>query len=266
MSTAQQTEPKRSAPAADRRPGGVILLGGTSAIGLAIVRALAQSEGGRIALVGRQEQGLESAAQSLEDAGGRKVAICPGLEARATDRHRELIEHAAAAIGGARTIVLSVGVLGERGDPLAAIAGALELIAVNVLGCASLALESARYLRAQGGGTLIVLSSVAAVRPRRANFVYGASKAALDALAQGLGDALHGEGVRVLLVRPGFVRSAMTAGMSEAPLARDPDDVARAVVHGLRSGAQTVWVPRSLGLLALAMRLVPRPLWRRLRT
>ncbi|HLI31127.1 MAG TPA: SDR family NAD(P)-dependent oxidoreductase [Solirubrobacteraceae bacterium] len=262
---AQHRSAASSSLSAQRRQGGVILLGGTSAIGLAIVRALVSREGGRVALVGRQRQPLAAAAQSLQGNPAVEVEIFPGLEGRATGSHRELIEGAAAALGGVATIVLSVGVLGAGGDPLADVAGALDLMAVNAMGCASLALESARYLRGQGHGALIVISSLAAVRPRRANFVYGASKAALDALAQGLADELHGSGVRVLAVRPGFVRSPMTAGMAEAPLACDPEDVARAVLHGLSSGAQTVWAPRKLALLALAMRLLPRPLWRRLR-
>ena len=74
-------------------------------------------------------------------------------------------------------------------------------------------------MRARGRGTIVVLSSVAAVRPRKANFVYGSAKAGLDAFARGLADSLHGTGVRVLLVRPGFVLGRMTAGMPAAPLA-----------------------------------------------
>ena len=114
-------------------------------------------------------------------------------------------------------------------------------------------------MRARGRGTIVVLSSVAAVRPRKANFVYGSAKAGLDSFARGLADSLHGSGVRVVLVRPGFVTGRMTAGMSPAPLATTPEQVA-----ALRGGRAAVWIPAPLGGLALALRLVPRPAWRRI--
>jgi decaprenylphospho-beta-D-erythro-pentofuranosid-2-ulose 2-reductase len=126
-------------------------------------------------------------------------------------------------------------------------------------------LACAARMRVQGHGTIVVLSSIAAIRPRRANLVYGASKAGLDAFARGLSDALHASGVRVLLVRPGFVIGRMTTGMRPAPLASTPAGVGQAVAAALRRGDRTVWVPRSLALLATGLRLIPRPLWRQLR-
>jgi decaprenylphospho-beta-D-erythro-pentofuranosid-2-ulose 2-reductase len=109
-----------------------------------------------------------------------------------------------------------------------------------------------------------VLSSVAAERPRAANAVYCASKAGLDALAQGLADALAPTGVRVLVVRPGFVATRMTRGLPVPPLSTDPERVAHATVRGLRRGAHTVWGPTALRWALLLVRLLPRPLFRRL--
>jgi decaprenylphospho-beta-D-erythro-pentofuranosid-2-ulose 2-reductase len=109
-----------------------------------------------------------------------------------------------------------------------------------------------------------VLSSVAGERVRRSNVVYGASKAGLDGLAQGLGDALHARGVRVMVVRPGFVHTRMTRGLDAAPLSTEPGAVARAVVRGLDRGDAVVWVPRSLRWLMLVVRFLPRPIFRRL--
>jgi decaprenylphospho-beta-D-erythro-pentofuranosid-2-ulose 2-reductase len=120
-------------------------------------------------------------------------------------------------------------------------------------------------LRAQGHGTIVVLSSVAAERARRANYPYGATKAGLDAFAQGLGDALAEANVHVLVARPGWVRTKMTAGNRPAPFATDPQRVARDVVDGLHRGAHTVWSPRALRAAFAVMRVLPRPLWRRLR-
>jgi decaprenylphospho-beta-D-erythro-pentofuranosid-2-ulose 2-reductase len=95
-------------------------------------------------------------------------------------------------------------------------------------------------------------------------FVYGASKAGVDGFSQGLGDWLGGTGVQVMVVRPGFVHTKMTTGLEVAPLSTTPDVVAKHIVAGLRRGAHTVWVPPALRWVGLAMRLLPRALWRKL--
>ena len=139
----------------------------------------------------------------------------------------------------------------------------------NFTGHVSTLLAAAARMRAQGHGTIVVLSSIAAIRPRKANFVYGAAKSGLDAFARGLADSLHGSGVAVLLVRPGFVIGRMTAGMTPAPLATTPAAVGAAVAARLRRAGGTapgglIWVPSTLAPVAAAFRLLPRPLWRRL--
>jgi len=101
------------------------------------------------------------------------------------------------------------------------------------------------------------------VRPRKDNFVYGSSKAGLDAFAQGLGDRLVGTGVRVVVVRPGFVRTKMTEGMEAAPFSTTPEAVAERIVGGLAKGSEVVWAPALLGPLFLVMGLLPRRVWRR---
>ncbi len=134
----------------------------------------------------------------------------------------------------------------------------------NYTGAVSAGLICARALQSQGHGSLVVLSSVAGERARRANFIYGSSKAGLDTFAQGLGDALHGTGAHVMVVRPGFVRSKMTTGLTEAPLATTPEAVATAIELGLRRRAETVWVPGTLRVVMSALRHLPRALFRRL--
>jgi len=122
----------------------------------------------------------------------------------------------------------------------------------------------ARVLSAQGHGRVVVLSSAAGYRVRAANFVYGAAKAGLDGFAQGLGDALVGSGVKVMVVRPGFVKTKMTAGRSVPPLAVDASDVADAVVRGLEKDAEIVWVPSLMRYILGVLRLAPRSLWRKI--
>ncbi len=109
-----------------------------------------------------------------------------------------------------------------------------------------------------------MLSSVAAERPRRANFVYGSAKAGLDAFGRGLGEALRPDGVRVLVLRPGFVRTRMTAGLRPAPFSVDPEAVAAVAVDALRRGDEVAWVPAALRWVMLAARALPAPLFRRI--
>jgi decaprenylphospho-beta-D-erythro-pentofuranosid-2-ulose 2-reductase len=242
----------------------VIVLGGTSEIALAIVRELQLRAPREVALVGRDQQGLARSAEALRAAGCPR-ALTLTLDALELERHSEVVGQAFAELGGGDIVLLAVGTLGsERGGLPDDIAAAVGVLQVNLVGAGSLLMQAARHLRAAGSGTLVVLSSVAAERPRRANAVYGASKAGLDALAQGLADDLYEDGVRVLVVRPGFVHTRMTRGLDPAPLASTSEDVAAAVLAGLDSGAQTIWAPRPLRLLMLAMRVIPRSLFRRI--
>jgi decaprenylphospho-beta-D-erythro-pentofuranosid-2-ulose 2-reductase len=146
------------------------------------------------------------------------------------------------------------------GDPAAAAAA----VSANYTGAVSSGLAVADRFRRQGHGRLVVLSSVAGERVRKANFVYGSSKAGLDGFAQGLGDALEGTGASVLVVRPGFVASSMTEGMERAPFATTPEAVADAVAHGLAKRRRTVWVPGILRVVFAVFRHLPGPVWRRL--
>jgi decaprenylphospho-beta-D-erythro-pentofuranosid-2-ulose 2-reductase len=242
----------------------VLLLGGTSEIGLAIVAELQAHAAREVALLGRDAAGMEDAATALRDAGVRRVLTSP-LDAARTDEHAAALERAIDELGGADVAILAVGVLGERGGMPGDVAAAVELMHVNAVGAGSLLLHTARLMCERGGGAIVVLSSVAAERPRRANAVYGASKAALDALARGLGDELEDEGVRILVVRPGFVHTRMTRGLQPAPLATTPKAVAEAVSGALDGPAQVIWVPGPLRWLMLLLRLLPRAIFRRMR-
>lgn len=241
-----------------RVPRRVLLLGGTSELGLAIVASLDLPPDTEVLLAGRDEQALLAAGSTL-----RYRVRTLGYEATDATAHQGFVD-AVFADGPVDLVISAAGILLPQQvldqDPTQA----GRLVTTNFTGHVTTLLAVVRQLRAQGHGTIIVLSSVAAVRPRKANFVYGAAKAGLDAFTRGLTDALHGSGVRVLLVRPGFVTGRMTAGMAPAPLATTPTEVAAAVTAALSGRASTVWVPRALALLAGAMRLVPRPIWRRL--
>ena len=237
----------------------MLVLGGTSEIGLAILAALSLPPDTEVLLAGRDKQRLTAASQGLPYA-VRTVSY----DATALATHQALVD-AVFADAPVDLVISAAGVLvpQQRMDSEPLQAGLL--IETNFTGHVTTLLAVAGLMRRQGHGTIVVLSSVAAVRPRRANFVYGAAKAGLDAFARGLADSLHGSGVRVLLVRPGFVTGRMTSGMAAAPLASTPSAVGAAVAAALGGHASQVWVPRLLGPVAAVLRLVPRSLWRRLR-
>jgi decaprenylphospho-beta-D-erythro-pentofuranosid-2-ulose 2-reductase len=236
----------------------VLLLGGTSEIGLAIVAALGLPADAEVILAGRDEQRLAAAGKELPV----QVRTVP-YDALDTDSHQAFAD-AVFAAGHLDLVISAAGVLIPQADLERDVRRAAAMIETNFTGHVSTLLAVGNRLRAQGRGTIVVLSSVAAVRPRKANPVYGSAKAGLDAFARGLADLLHGTGVRVLLVRPGFVTGRMTAGMPPAPLATTPEAVGKATAAALRHGQATVWVPPALAGLALLLRLVPRPLWRRI--
>jgi len=240
-----------------QEPQTILLLGGTSDIGRAIVRELDSPALRRVVLACRRPD--EADTTGLSD---HAEVTAVHFDALDHDAHEAMIAEVAEHVGDLDVVIQAFGELGaDDGDDPAA--GA-RLAEVNYVGAVSSGLAVSRRLRTQGHGTLIVLSSVAGVRTRPSNFVYGSTKAAQDAFSTGLGHALHGSGARVMTVRPGFVRSAMTAGLDEAPFTVDPADVASATVAGLRSGASVVWAPGILRFVFGILRFVPGPIWRRL--
>ncbi|MFE5485346.1 decaprenylphospho-beta-D-erythro-pentofuranosid-2-ulose 2-reductase [Streptomyces sp. NPDC056527] len=242
-------------------PQSLLLLGGTSEIGLATARRLIARRTRTVWLAGRPSPALTAAADSLRVLGA-EVHTVP-FDALDPESHAERLGKIFTE-GDIDLVLLAFGILGDQAhdeaDPLAAV----RVAQTNYTGAVSAGLVCAAALQAQGHGSLVVLSSVAGERARRADFIYGSSKAGLDAFAQGLGDAMQGTGVHVMVVRPGLVRSRTTAGAEKTPLATTPEAVATAIELGLRRRSETVWVPGALRMVMSALRHVPRPLFRRL--
>ena len=255
---------RRSGLAATREPPRrVLVIGGSSEIATAIATELVGEGAREIVLAGRDPAALGRSGAALLARGAERVETVL-LDAARTFGHGAALRSAAETLGGIDVAILAIGVLGERGGLPEDIPAAIEVLRVNTVGAGSLLMETARLLREQGSGTIVVLSSVAAERPRAANAVYCASKAGLDALARALDDQLSAEGVRVMVVRPGFVRTRMTAGLPDAPLATTAQAVAQETIRGLRRRAHTVWAPARMRWVMLAMRLLPRALFRRI--
>jgi len=188
------------------RPGRVLLLGGTSEIGLAILAALRAPADTEVVLAGRDGQRMAAAGKELPY---RCTTIA--FDALETGGHEAVIADVFAG-GPVDLVIAATGVLTPQAevdkDPLLA----AQMIEINFTSHVTTLLATATHMRKQQNGTIVVLSSIAAIRPRKANYVYGSAKAGVDAFARGLTDALAGTGVRVLLVRPGFVTGRMTTG------------------------------------------------------
>jgi decaprenylphospho-beta-D-erythro-pentofuranosid-2-ulose 2-reductase len=244
-------------------PQSAVVIGGGSDIARETLRLLAGRRLQRVILAGRNAEVLEAVAHEL-GALGVTDASTAVLDVTHIDELEPFAKSAAERLGEIDLVLVAAGDLGT------AVLGELDAVTVaaalatNFAGPAAATTAFARVLQAQGCGRLVVLSSVAGVRVRKANFVYGSAKAGLDGFALGLADALEGSGVEVTVVRPGFVRTKMTAGLEPAPLAVDAPAVAEAIVRGLETGAAVVWVPPVLRPVFALMRLLPRALWRRL--
>jgi decaprenylphospho-beta-D-erythro-pentofuranosid-2-ulose 2-reductase len=242
-------------------PGSLLLVGGTSDIAVATARRYLQERPLRVIVAARKSERRAAVAEELRAAGATVDVV--DFDAEDPGSPRRMVAEAAAG-GDIDIAVVAFGQLGDatrlRTDPDAAAAlGQVNYVAPVVVGTVL-----ANHLREQGHGVIVALSSVAGERARGSNYVYGSTKAGVDAFYSGLADSLVGSGVSVLVVRPGFVRSKMTAGMADAPLATTPEAVADAIVTGVRKGRHTVWVPGAMRWVMSGLRHTPRAIFRKL--
>lgn len=243
-------------------PQTAVVVGGTSDIARALLRALSAERLRRVLLAGRDQAGLETAANELRALGIEATVTV--YDVTDVSAHARVAGEATADLGDVDLVVVAAGILGDHDraaiDPVATAA----VLDTNCTGPAAAMTAFADVLRRQGHGRLVVLSSVAGVRVRKANYVYGASKAGLDGFAQGLADTLVGSGASVVIVRPGWVATRMTAGMEPGPMATTAEAVAADIVTGLRRGAPVIWSPAALRFVFAVLKQLPAALWRRM--
>ena len=239
--------------------GPVVIFGGRSEIGLQIATRLAP--GSTVVLAARRAEELSEEVATVRAAGARAVHTV-GFDADDLASHGAVVDSLIRDFGPIGTAVLAFGILGDQARAEADPAHAVAVVHTDYVAQVNLLTVLATRMRDAGHGRLVVFSSVAGVRVRRANYVYGSAKAGLDGFASGLADALHGSGVSLL--RPGFVIGRMTEGMDPAPLSSTPAQVADATVRALAAGRRSVWVPWALRPLFAGMKLLPQSVWRRL--
>lgn len=242
-------------------PQSVLVLGGSSEIALATVRRLVADRCRTVVLAARNPGALEPVRDELARSGATVDLVA--WDATEPERQEEILSGVFDAHRDIDLVIAAAAVLGNQDDYDADPVAAANAVATNFGGMVAALTVVAARMRAQGHGTIVVLSSVAGERVRASNAVYGATKAGLDAYAQALGDRLVGTGVRVMIVRPGFVHTRMTEGIEPAPFATTPDAVAADICAGLQRGSPVVWSPRILRWLFVVLRHLPRPLWRR---
>lgn len=245
----------------DTDAGLVVIFGGRSEIGLQLATRLAS--GATVLLAARRSDTLDGEVAAVRAAGATAVHVCE-FDADNLASHPPLVESIVAERGPIGTAVLAFGILGDQARAEKDPAHAAAIVHTDFVAQVSLLTVLAETMRSAGSGSIVAFSSVAGVRVRRANYVYGSAKAGLDGFCSGLADALHGTGVHLLIVRSGFVIGRMTDGMPPAPFSSTPAQVAAATVRALAGRRRTVWVPPMLRPVFGGMKLLPQFVWRRM--
>ena len=240
----------------------VAVFGGRSEIGVEIATRLAP--GATVALGVRPGSDADAALAAVRQAGAQRVELVD-FDADDTAAHREVVAEIERRLGPIDIAVLAFGILGDQTLAERDEAEVVKILHTDFVAQASLLTVLADVMRARRAGAIVAFSSVAGVRVRRANYVYGSAKAGLDGFASGLADALHGSGVDLIVARPGFVVGRMTQGMKPAVFASTPGEVADAVVARIKAGGSPVlWIPWQLRAMFSVAPFVPRGVWRRM--
>ena len=246
------------------QPQSVLVLGGTSDIALSVVTKLVAERTTTVVLAGRNQDTLNANAESLRAAGATTVETVI-FDASDPRNAVDVIERSFAAANGHVDLVLvAVGILGDQDDLDGNAAGTAAMFDVNLTWPAAALAALRPKLLAQGAGHIAVFSSVAGVRVRRSNFTYGSTKAGLDAFTLGFAESVRAQGIKVQVIRPGFVRTKMTEGLSEAPFTTDADTAADNIVKGLAGSATVIWTPPILQAVFLVLRHLPAMIWRKM--
>ncbi|AHI21543.1 decaprenylphospho-beta-D-erythro-pentofuranosid-2-ulose 2-reductase [Corynebacterium vitaeruminis] len=241
----------------------ILLLGGTSEIGLAIVEEFLKRGPARVTLAARKNSPrIDAAVEEVKAAGASAVEVLD-FDATAFYTHKDVIDLAFSA-GDVDVAVVAFGTLGDQEELWQDQAKAVASAETNYTAPISVGVLLSEKFKEQGHGTIIAMSSVAGQRVRRSNFVYGASKAGMDGFYVNLGEALREHGVNVLVVRPGQVRTKMSADAGDAPLTVNKEDVAKATVEAVLNKKRYLFVHPLFEYVSLAFKFIPQPIFRKL--
>lgn len=242
----------------------IVLFGGTSEIGQAILRRVVKPGVARVVLVSRSIDQAEAATTSLADRFPDVDFHHIRFDAADSSSMVEVVKAVTDEIGDIDVAIVAQGILNEGVDYYANPSALIEMANVNFTATMSLLYSLTATLKSQGYGKIVLLSSVAGERVRKGNPAYGATKAGIDGFALALDHELVGTGASILVVRPGFVTTKMTQGMKKAPFSTDADSVAATVEKAITTDKKVVWAPGILRWMFLILKNVPLPVWRRL--
>ena len=240
----------------------ILIIGATSAIAEATARQFA-GRGTTLHLLARNAERLASMREDLLQRGAAAVSWAQ-LDANDIQRHEAILSAAQKTLGKIDVVLIAHGTLSDQARCEASVTETLQEINTNALSSIALLTALANTLQAQGNGCLAVISSVAGDRGRQSNYVYGSAKAMLSTFMQGLRHRLHGDGIQVLTIKPGFVNSPMTAAFDKGPLWAEPDTIASGIVKAIDHGKQEVYLPFFWRYIMLLIRHVPERLFIRL--
>jgi decaprenylphospho-beta-D-erythro-pentofuranosid-2-ulose 2-reductase len=244
-------------------PQTILVLGGTSEIGLAITAEYLATAPARVILAALpNDPKRDASVAQMQAAGAREVEVID-FDALETDAHPAVIEKAWAK-GDVDVAIVAFAVDFDPEELWQDQRKAVLTANINYTASVSVGVLLGQKMKAQASGRIIVMSSVAGERVRRSNFVYGSTKAGLDGFYLGLGEALREYGPRVTVIRPGMVRTEFSAHVDEAPLTVDKEDVAKLAVASARKGKDLVWAPGPFRFVMMGLRHVPRPIFRKL--
>lgn len=238
------------------------MLGATSGIAMATTRLLAE-DGASLYLVGRNAEKLQAVAGDLKSRGAAYIDICV-LDLDDTSQHVKMLEDAVNSLGGLDMAYIAHGVLGDQQQAEEDYTVAEAILHTNFISVVSLLTWLANFFVGQQRGTLAVISSVAGDRGRKSNYVYGASKGALNVFLDGLRNRIDREGVNVLTIKPGPVQTAMTAHMPKAEKFASPQKVAVEILKAVAKRKDVVYVPGIWAIIMFVIRSIPESIFKKL--
>jgi decaprenylphospho-beta-D-erythro-pentofuranosid-2-ulose 2-reductase len=242
----------------------IVLFGGTSDIGLAILRRIVKPGVAHVVLVSRDIDAAQNMTHDFVDRFPDLEIHHIRFDAADSSAMAHVVNEVAESIGDIDIAVVSQGLLNEGVDYYAEPSALISMADVNFTGTMVLMYALASQMRNQGYGKIVLLSSVAGERVRKGNPAYGATKAGIDGFALALDHELEGTGASVLVVRPGFVATKMTAGMKKAPFSTDAESVAAITEKAIAGNRKVVWAPAPLQYMFLILKNLPLIVWRKL--
>ncbi|NCA87774.1 MAG: SDR family oxidoreductase [Gammaproteobacteria bacterium] len=241
----------------------VLILGGASAIGEQVAR-LQASMGAALFLTGRDQSRIEQIAADLRVRGASRVVV-EQMDLTIAAAVGGCVSRAQTALDGLDSVLIAAGLLPEQGQVNSDAVLLRECLEINANVPMLVLEEAAAFFEQQGHGQIVAIGSVAGDRGRATNYAYGAAKGALEIFLSGLRQRLHKRGVQVLLVKPGFVDTPMTAAFKKGPLWASPERVARDIVRAMEKGKAVIYTPWWWRWIMGVIRLIPEALFVRLR-